>query len=183
MRFILSSPFYFKVIFFFLAGFFCKLRHTPIISPIDRIKHCYCILYDHQTCHLSIIIYLGYLLIEHLLCTRYLLRSYIGPNDKQSCSSGFRWPVRFWSDKDQHIPMETNAKDHRRKPSYQVPCWEPAFSLQHAPLHGPIPDIPPGPGFWTITQRQDSRKASRPSSLSFFFWNLSTISQKGCCQV
>lgn len=43
--------------------------------------------------------------------------------------------------------METKAKEHRRKASYQVRCWEPAFPLQPAPLHRPRPHTLPGAWF------------------------------------
>lgn len=43
--------------------------------------------------------------------------------------------------------METKAKEHRRKTTYQVPCWEPAFPLQPAPLHRLMPHTLPGVWF------------------------------------
>lgn len=48
-----------------------KVENIPIISPSDRIRHCDHILYDYQTCHLSIVIYLGYIFMEHLLYARH----------------------------------------------------------------------------------------------------------------
>lgn len=56
---------------FLLTDFFCKLRHEPIISPIDAystgIRRCGSILCGYQVCRVSMAIHLGNIFIKGLL--------------------------------------------------------------------------------------------------------------------